>query len=292
MDSTKQPLKRPKHFLLYLKQMSVLQNNNGSIAYEVHGEDSLNPPIVLIHGFSLDKRQWQPQVEELVKEGHQVITYDMRGFGESSLPSGPYSHSDDLKELLKYLEIDKAEICGHSFGGEVAIDFALKNPEMTEGLVLLAPSLGSFGVDTESPMPRWVQLAKEGQLEDVKKEILEHESLDSLRDKPEELSLITKIVEEYSGYHFQNRDPGESTWGVGSRLSEIHCPVKVIVGTEDSESSHEVAEEIRKKVLNSELQIVEGAGHFINLENPKVVNEAINEFLEGKEGKKETDPLL
>jgi pimeloyl-ACP methyl ester carboxylesterase len=269
--------------------MSFLQIDNGRISYEVYGADSSNPPIVLIHGFSLDKRQWGPQVENLVANGRRVITYDMRGFGESSLPTGQYSHSGDLKELLEFLEIGRAEICGHSFGGEVAIDFALKNPEMTEGLVLLAPSLGSFGVEEKSPMPGWMQIAKEGRIGDVKREILQHESLDSLRKKPEGFSLITRIVERYSGFHFTHRDPGEPTWGIGNRLSELRCPVKVIIGTEDSESSHKVAKEIHGKVSNSELQFVEGAGHFLNIENPEVVNEAINKSLEGEEGKKEAE---
>ena len=267
--------------------MSILQYNNGNISYEVYGEDSSKTPLVLIHGFPLDRREWELQVEEFVKEGHKVVTYDMRGFGESSLPVESYSHAGDLKELLNSLGIEKAKICGHSFGGEVAIDFAIKNPDSVEGLILLSPSLGSFGVDRESPVSRWTALAREGQIATVKEEMLAHKSLDLLREKPKEFELITGIVEGYRGYHFEHEDPGEKTWEIDNKLSQVQCPVKVIVGSKDSESSREIAEEIRMKVLNSELQIVEGAGHFLNLENPKVFNEAVNDFLEDKEGDQE-----
>ena len=86
--------------------MPILNHNNGSINYGVKGEGDT---IVLIHGFGLDSRIWEKQVEELSKT-NKVITYDMRGFGKSSLPNGRYSHTEDLNQLLKELNIHKAKI--------------------------------------------------------------------------------------------------------------------------------------------------------------------------------------
>jgi pimeloyl-ACP methyl ester carboxylesterase len=266
--------------------MGVLIHNNGTIKYDIYGEGSSKPPLVLIHGFCLDSREWEPQIDALVENGHEVITYDMRGFGESSVASGRYSHSEDLEALLNHLGVEKAEICGHSFGGEVAIDFSIKNPDRVEGLILLASSLGSYG-GGESPIPNWKKLAQEGKMDTVKEEILLNESLNPLREHTEEFDLVTKMIKEYSGWHFLNEDPGESTWGIVNRLSEIRCPTKIIVGKEDIESSREISAKLKKELLNSELQVVEGTGHFLNLENPKVVNEAINLFAEGKEGRVE-----
>ena len=68
------------------------------------------------------------KVEELSKT-NKVITYDLRGFGKSSLPNGKYSHIEDLHELLKELNIQNTKIVGHSFGGEVAVEYALKYPQ-------------------------------------------------------------------------------------------------------------------------------------------------------------------
>ena len=102
--------------------MPILNHNNGNINYEVKGEGD---PIVLIHGFGLDHRIWEKQVEELSKT-NKVIAYDLRGFGKSSLPNEKYSHSEDLNQLLKELNVKNAKIVGHSFGGELAVEYALK----------------------------------------------------------------------------------------------------------------------------------------------------------------------
>lgn len=70
--------------------------NSGDIYYEVTGAGE---PVVFVHGFTLDHRMWQPQVEVL-RDDYQMITYDVRGFGRSSLPDGPYNHAADLRALL------------------------------------------------------------------------------------------------------------------------------------------------------------------------------------------------
>lgn len=125
--------------------MPILNHNNGNINYEVRGEGD---PIVLIHGFALDSRIWEKQVEELSKT-NKVITYDLRGFGKSSLPNGKYSHTEDLHELLKELNIQDPKIVGHSFGGEIAVEYALNYPNEVNNLVLISPSLRGVKVNSE-----------------------------------------------------------------------------------------------------------------------------------------------
>ncbi len=99
----------------------LLAYNDGHIYYEVSGSGE---PIVFIHGFTLDHRMWRPQVEFFAQD-YQVITYDVRGFGKSSIPTQPYSHDDDLLALLTYLGIEQAHIVGLSMGGRIATNFTL-----------------------------------------------------------------------------------------------------------------------------------------------------------------------
>jgi len=88
--------------------------NGTRLYYEVAGSGQA---LVLIHGFSTDCRQWKDQIE-FFKSDYKVICYDMRGFGKSTVPSGMnYSHAEDLRALLDHLDIEKAHILGHSFGG-------------------------------------------------------------------------------------------------------------------------------------------------------------------------------
>jgi non-heme chloroperoxidase len=102
--------------------INVGQENSASIAlhYEDHGEGR---PVVLIHGYPLSGRAWDKQVPALLEAGHRVITYDRRGFGDSSQPASGYDYDTfaaDLNTLLAELNLTDVTLVGHSMGtGEV-----------------------------------------------------------------------------------------------------------------------------------------------------------------------------
>ena len=89
--------------------------------YEDHGTGK---PVVLIHGWPLSGRSWEQQVPALLKAGYRVITYDRRGFGDSSKPTTGYDYDTfaaDLDKLLTTLDLRDAALVGFSMGGgEVA----------------------------------------------------------------------------------------------------------------------------------------------------------------------------
>src|SRR6476661_9388820 len=91
------------------------------IYYEDHGAGQ---PVVLIHGYPLSGRAWDRQVPVLLEAGHRVITYDRRGFGQSSQPSVGYDYDTfaaDLDKLLTELDLRDVVVAGFSMGGgEVA----------------------------------------------------------------------------------------------------------------------------------------------------------------------------
>jgi non-heme chloroperoxidase len=88
--------------------------------YEDHGAGQ---PVVLIHGYPLSGRGWDKQVPALLENGYRVITYDRRGFGQSSQPTAGYDYDTfaaDLSTLLEHLDLSDAVLVGHSMGtGEV-----------------------------------------------------------------------------------------------------------------------------------------------------------------------------
>jgi pimeloyl-ACP methyl ester carboxylesterase len=92
---------------------------------DIHYDDiGVGRPIVLIHGFPLSGRSWEKQIPPLINAGFRVITYDRRGFGNSSQPSVGYDYdtfASDLNRLLTELELDDVVLAGFSMGGgEVA----------------------------------------------------------------------------------------------------------------------------------------------------------------------------
>lgn len=106
-----------------MSRIRVGQENSTliEINYEDHGS---GPPVVLIHGYPLSARSWEKTTLALLKAGHRVITYDRRGFGQSSQPTVGYDYdtfSADLDDLMIHLDLKEVALVGFSMGGgEVA----------------------------------------------------------------------------------------------------------------------------------------------------------------------------
>src|SRR5580700_8663724 len=102
--------------------INVGEENSTSIEvyYEDHGSGS---PVVLIHGWPLSGASWEKQTAALLAAGHQVITYDRRGFGRSSKPAVGYDYDTfaaDLKAVIEHLDLNNLVLVGFSMGsGEV-----------------------------------------------------------------------------------------------------------------------------------------------------------------------------
>ena len=99
--------------------VTVGKENSASIElhYEDHGSGR---PVVLIHGFPLSGRAWERQERALLAAGRRVITYDRRGFGQSSQPTTGYDYDTfaaDLDKLLTTLDLHDVDLAGHSMGG-------------------------------------------------------------------------------------------------------------------------------------------------------------------------------
>src|SRR5512133_4209043 len=122
--------------------IGVGTENSGPI--ELHYEDhGTGTPVVLIHGHPLSGRAWDRQVPALLAAGHRVITYDRRGFGNSSQPTTGYDYDTfaaDLNALLDTLNLRDAVLVGHSMGtGEVTRYLGTYGSARVSRAVLLAP---------------------------------------------------------------------------------------------------------------------------------------------------------
>ena len=111
------------------------------LAYEVSGAGE---PVVFIHGAFIAET-FRPLVDESsLGEKYQLVVYHRRGYGESgsvSEPVGMARQAADCRALLDHLEIGRAHVVGHSYGGAVALQLALDAPEYVHSLALLEPAL-------------------------------------------------------------------------------------------------------------------------------------------------------
>lgn len=111
-------------------------------------------PVVLAHGLASNARIWD-EVAEALAPTHRVIAYDQRGHGRSSKPDQGYSFAEvtaDLRALLDALEVQRPMLVGHSWGGNVALDFAARYPDALSHLVLVD---GGFLEIASNPEMTW-----------------------------------------------------------------------------------------------------------------------------------------
>ena len=134
--------------------ITVGQENSGAIEiyYEDHGAGT---PVVLLSGWPLDSRSWEPQVLPLLQAGHRVIVYDRRGFGRSSRPTEGYDFDTlaaDLDKVLSALDLRDVTLVGFSLGtGELARYIGTSGTERLAACVFIESLAPSFVKSAENP---------------------------------------------------------------------------------------------------------------------------------------------
>lgn len=121
-------------------------------------------PILFVHGYPLNRRMWQPQLEALSQDAH-IIAPDLRGHGDSTPTDGVYTMellAEDCAKLLDYLNIhEKVVLCGLSMGGYISFAFARKYPGRLTGLILTATRAAPDTQEGKLNRQRSIELAKE-----------------------------------------------------------------------------------------------------------------------------------
>ncbi len=110
------------------------------LSYEA---DGVGHALVLIHGGLVDSSMWDDQFAEFAQH-YRTVRYDLRGSGQSATPNSTYSDFHDLFEFLQSLGIERAYLMGSSGGAAVAIDCALRYPQLVDALLLVAPGVSGY----------------------------------------------------------------------------------------------------------------------------------------------------
>lgn len=245
--------------------------------YEASGAGE---PVVLIHGFSLDRRMWEPQVAAL-ETRFRVIRYDLRGHGKSADVAEPYSAFDDLRSVLDALEIRQATLVGLSAGAELAIDFAITYPDRVTRLVLASPGLGGFV--PKSPLT-WIQPVAQasaaGDSERAARLWLDT-PLMALRNDASAAPLVNRIVMDNTRiWSFRSNPIRRLTPPAIGRLGEIRAPTLVIVGEQDQPHILEVGGLLSTGIAAATTVTIPRAGHLVNVDAAPSFTDALARFLQ------------
>jgi 3-oxoadipate enol-lactonase len=247
--------------------------------HEVTGS---GPAVCLLHSGVTDSRSWDRQVAVLAPS-HTVVRYDLRGFGNSPLRAGPWSHVDDLHDLLNELPIQKTALVGNSFGGRVALEFAVVHPERVTMLALVAAALRDQSSDE---MRRFFaaehELLERGDIEGVVELNLETWVQPHVRDvvRPMQRRALELQMAAYESDAPPDAE-GQLDPRASKRLGELRVPTLVLVGDRDIQHFRGLAERFAAEIPGARLEVIEGAGHLPSLECPDDFDRALIDFLKG-----------
>ena len=257
--------------------MGVVRTNGLEIVYERVGA---GPPLVLVHGATVDSRMWRPQLAALADE-FTVVAWDEPGAGRSSNVPADFvlaDYANCLAALIDALELGPTQVAGLSWGGTVALELYRHRPELVASLILvdtyagwkgslpaeevqarvdgvrqlLAAADHAFdptlpGLFAGDPPARFVPLL-EAMAADV---------------RPESMRTALLVMADAD-----QRD----------LLPRIAVPTLLIWGEQDGRSPLTVARQFENAVPGAELVVIPGAGHVSNLEQPELFNEAVRAF--------------
>lgn len=241
------------------------------IAYDVHGAGE---PVLLIASLGMQKEAWLASVvPPLTDAGYEVVTFDMRGIGESDALPAPYSVADiaaDTAGLIEHLGIAPCRLVGFSLGGFVAEELARRRPELVRACVLLASAgpmtaYGRLVVEAGLEVAATgVEVPRRERVKDVLAEILTPRQLqdDSLVESW--IALLEASPEwRNPGRHGQYAAVVDWVQGVGAagRWGAISVPVLVVAFEDDVAFPPASGSRFADGVAGAELVVVTDAGH-------------------------------
>lgn len=251
-----------------------------------YGERGEGPgdPLILLHGFPLNRKMWAPQVEAF-SATRRVITPDYPGFGASPRPCAQPDmryYAEGVLGLLDKLGLDRVVLGGLSMGGYVAFACLRLFPERISALLLANTRPDPDDEDARETRRKMARRVAEEGVEVIPE--LQIERLFA----PEVLKNNKKVVEFVHGIMLDSspdgavaalgamRDRPDST----GLLGKINVPTLVISGEKDTIATPEVMSEMAANIPGSHYHIISAAGHLSNLEAPEEFNTTLREFLE------------
>lgn len=240
--------------------------------YEKHG---VGLPVVCIHGYPLDHSIWNPLIPFLEKK-MQLILPDLRGYGKSPVPAGPYTMqgmAEDILGLIDELGFSQVLLVGQSMGGYVALQFARSYPSRLLGLVLVASH--PYPDDPEKKKGRYDTIRKV-QEEGVEKALVEFPA--KLSPVSEIQDYTRKIINATSvdGVIGSLQAMAERS-DCSDILSLAEYPTMVVLGKEDVFIPQQQREQMQTQFPKIGFFILENAAHMLMMERSQAVSQVIFE---------------
>ena len=253
------------------------------IAYRRAGE---GPPLVLLHGFVGNSREWRHQIEDL-SDGFTVVAWDAPGSGGSADPSEAFrlaDYADCLAVFIDTLGLSRPHVAGVSFGGALALELYRRHPTLPTSLVLASAYAGWTGSlpaeIVEQRLQQTLQAAHLPPDQFVRSMI---PTMFSESPPPEPVEEFRQIMLEMhpAGFPVMARSLAEAD--LRDVLARIAVPTLLLYGDKDVRAPLTVAHDLQTRIPASRLVVIPGVGHMSSVEAAERFNSEVRGFLRSVE---------
>lgn len=247
-----------------------------ALAGRARGE---SPAFVFLHGFGGSLRTWDRLWAALPADA-PLLRYDLRGFGASTGTRGlTFSHGDDLLALLDARGIARADLCGVSQGGAVALNFALDHPDRVGRLVLISPALTGWEWSDgwRSLWRNCTRAARAGNLDEARQLWWDHPFFAATRESDAAADLRASI-DAFHGEQWVRDDQRPALPDV-DRLHLLKTPCLLFSGARDYADFRLIADLLAATVPDLIRIDFPDGGHMLHLEKPAQLARAITDFM-------------
>jgi pimeloyl-ACP methyl ester carboxylesterase len=257
--------------------MEVIQVDELEIAYERVGQ---GPPLVLVHGATVDSRMWQPQLAALADE-FTVVAWDEPGAGRSTdVPAGfglaDYAHS--LAALIEALELGPAHLAGLSWGGTVVLELYRHHAGLVATLILVDTYAGWKGSLPEEEVRARVEGARQMLAAPAEEFDPTLPGLFAGEPPAQYVALLEELAAAVRPASLRVALEIMAQADQRDVLPRIAVPTLLIWGERDVRSPLRVAREFERAIPGAELVVIPDCGHVSNLERPEQFNAAVRAF--------------
>lgn len=269
--------------------MSTIEVNGVELFYEVVGD---GPPMLVLHGgLGVDQTIYRNTLQPFA-EHHQVVFYDHRGNGRSGRPPVETitieQLADDATALAGALGFDRFDVFGHSFGGFIAQELALRHAARVEHLLLVATTPGQLGTDEyeatyagEPPPPEFLAAVSSMPATDAEHGSKMVSLLPFYVHQQEKVADAARAIEGtvYSASAMVQGFVSLSRWSAVDRLGTLRCPTLIIGARNDVLTGWRQQHRIGDRIPGAEVVVLEDAGHFLWIEQPERFFPLVRAFL-------------
>jgi pimeloyl-ACP methyl ester carboxylesterase len=268
--------------------VSTATVNGIRLYHEIHGDSG--EPLVLVHGYTGDITDWRYQIPEFSRT-QRVLIMDLRGHGRSEVSKDRSSYAveqmaSDVEALIDHVGLERYHLLGHSMGGAIVQEIALRGPQRLLSLTLHDTSF-KFGLMADPAVEEWwktrMALAEAGEM--AKLAELPPPAPPPPHMPAERLEETKVRLSKMSPDAFIGAWQGLVSWqGTKTRAAAIRTPTLIIYGDLDAPALIQGSVRLAEMIPNARVEVIPETAHSPQWERPELFNQALRSHLEANAG--------